>query len=711
MKKFVLFFGIISIGILYLVYKAFEPELLPEVKIATKEIVLRFGYNIPKESVLHQAAERFAQSVKQKTNGKVIVELYPNQALGNDYQMLELARLGELDIVLIPTAKMSAAIPAMQYADLPFYFPSREDVYALLDGEVGRILLDKLSAIDLVGVSVWDNGFKHFTANTPLLTPDDFNGKKIRVMKSRILMEQFRLLGADPVAIDFHATKEALKDNAVDGQENPLVAIYTMGFHLAQKHMTLSEHAFMGYIFGISAKTYQSLPMEYRDILIETALEVTPWEREQTKLKEKELLAKIAESSIKIDTLSKEQQDRFQHLMQNIPKKFESIIGSDIISKSQEFLYKKYQNPKNEVVLGFDADLSLEVGKAGLALKRGAELAIDEINAKGGLLGKKVVLVAKDNRAIASRGVENVRDLLEFENLIGLLGGIHSAIVFEEIKLFQEKQIPLMLGWSSHSGLTKVNGETNNVFRVSANSLYASEFLIEHALTRSDKIAVLYENSVWGRSNFENMERFLAQHDKKLEGIAFNRGELDFSKKIASIYEDGAEILVIVSNPKESSAILLEMAKQKNPLPIVSHWGLVGGELFEQTKAVLPLLDLCFIQTFIYNDFVSKKAKNLLAKYEQTYDFLDEDYENLSFAVLQSYDSVQLLFQAIQDANSFEYPKVIQALEAIKTYDGALKRYINPFKQGVHEAFSKEDYRMAKYSEDGKIIPLHGGNK
>jgi len=66
MKKFVLFFGIISIGILYLVYKAFEPELLPEVKIATKEIVLRFGYNIPKESVLHQAAERFAQSVKQK---------------------------------------------------------------------------------------------------------------------------------------------------------------------------------------------------------------------------------------------------------------------------------------------------------------------------------------------------------------------------------------------------------------------------------------------------------------------------------------------------------------------------------------------------------------------------------------------------------------------------------------------------------------------
>lgn len=704
MKKLILLVSIIFVGVLYLFYMAYQSPVLLE-KEKSEDIVLRLGHNISQGTVMHQAAERFAKIVKEKTNGKVIIDIYPNQTLGNDYQMLELARLGEIDIILTPTAKMSAAIPAMQYFDLPFYFSSREDLYELLDSEVGSILLEKLSAIDLVGVTMWDNGFKHFTANDPLLTPEDFKGKKIRIMKSKILMEQFKLLGASPVAIDFHATKEALADNAVDGQENPLVAIYAMDIHSVQKHMTLSEHGFMGYIFSISAKTYQSLPMEYKDILIQTALEVTPWEREQTKLKEDEFLAKIALSDIKIDTLSQEQNLIFEELMQDIPKKFESVIGSDIISKSQEILYKKYQNQQDEVVLGFDADLSVELDKAGIALKRGIELAIEEINENGGLLGKKVVLVAKDNRAIASKGVENVRSLLEYENLIAIVGGIHSSILYEELKLFQDKQIPLMLGWSAHKDLTKIYQDKNNVFRVSANDKLAAEFLIEHAISRSDKISVIYENSVWGRGNFENMKNHLAKRGIELKGIEFNRAGTNFDTQIASLYEDGIEILVMIANPKESTEIVLEIAKYKNPISIVSHWGVVGGEFFENTKHVLPHIDLSFFQTFIHDDFVREKARDLLERYKQTYDYQEKEYQNLSFALLQSYDSVQLLFKAIEDAKSFEHAKVINALKAIESHDGAIKEYRYPFSRNCHEALSKHDYRLAVYDKNGKIIP------
>lgn len=119
-----------------------EPQIQKSEERVTK---VRFGYNIPQESVLHQAAVRFAEKVKAKTNGRLIVELYPNQILGNDHMMLEMARLGELDMVMIPTAKMSVAVPAMQYADLPFYFHEREDVYDMLDGEVGQMLLEKLT--------------------------------------------------------------------------------------------------------------------------------------------------------------------------------------------------------------------------------------------------------------------------------------------------------------------------------------------------------------------------------------------------------------------------------------------------------------------------------------------------------------------------------------------------------------------------------------
>ncbi|MGE4510422.1 MAG: DctP family TRAP transporter solute-binding subunit [Sulfurimonadaceae bacterium] len=710
MKKIVAL-GVLILGavatLFYGVLTKEEPQIQKSEERVTK---VRFGYNIPEESVLHQAAVRFAEKVKAKTNGRVVVELYPNQILGNDHMMLEMARMGELDMVMIPTAKMSVAVPAMQYADLPFYFHERQDVYDMIDGEVGRMLLEKLSTVDLVGVTIWDNGFKHFTGNAPLLTPEDFIGKKIRVMKSRILMEQFRLLGASPVAIDFHETRNALKDNVVDGQENPLVAIYTMDIHTAQTNLALSEHAFLGYVLSISAKTYEKLPVDCRQVLVETALETTSWERENTKQKEREFLEKIAASGIKIDTLDPHQKERFRVLMENIPRKFESLIGSDIISKSQELLYKKYKNENAEVVIGFDGDLSAEIDKGNLALKRGIELAIDEVNAKGGLFGKKVVLVAKDNRALASRGVENVRDLLNFPNLIAFAGGVHSAIIYEQLNQMQEKTPPVLLGWSGNVQLTETHEKRGHVFRVSVNDKTAAHFIVEEALRRSDRISIVYENSIWGRDNFMQMQSYLQSQGKNcIEGIPFNRGESDFANKIDALYANGTEVLVMVANPKESVSLVHEIAKRKEPLPIVSHWGVVGGEFFAQTKHLLPQIDLRFLQTFVASDAVSQKAKGVLARYEATYEDSGEEGRNLAFALLQSYDATQLFFSAVEKAGSFEHAKMIEALESLESHEGAMKRYESPFAKGKpHEALAKEDYKMARFTPEGKIVAIEG---
>jgi C4-dicarboxylate-binding protein DctP len=167
-----------------LVWMIFTPtskqnkESLKDNSSKNETIVLRFGHNSPIESALHQAALRFANQVKEKTDSKVEIKIYPLQELGNDHKMVEMARNGDLDILLTPTAKMSVAVPSMQYADLPFFFPSRGDLYEMLDGEPGQMLFDDLREIGLIGVTFWENGFKHFTANEPLLSPDDFKGKK-----------------------------------------------------------------------------------------------------------------------------------------------------------------------------------------------------------------------------------------------------------------------------------------------------------------------------------------------------------------------------------------------------------------------------------------------------------------------------------------------------------------------------------------------------
>ena len=158
---------------------------------------------MPQDSVLNKAALRFADEIAKKTQGKVKITVHPNQELGSSGQMMELSRLGQIDILLTATAKMSVALPSMQYPDLPFLFPTREDANALLDGKVGDILLRDLNAIDLVGVAFWDGGFKNFTSNKPLTKIEDFKDLKIRVMKSRILMEQFYALKAKPIPLIF----------------------------------------------------------------------------------------------------------------------------------------------------------------------------------------------------------------------------------------------------------------------------------------------------------------------------------------------------------------------------------------------------------------------------------------------------------------------------------------------------------------------------
>lgn len=307
---------------------------------------LRFGHNIKEDSAMHVAALKFADQVKQKSQGRLLIEIFPNQELGNDHRMVEMARAGELDILLTPTAKMSTLIPAMQYADLPFLFPTRQDAYALLDGEVGSLLLDQLPAYGLIGVTFWENGFKHFTANKAIHSPDDFAGLNIRVMKSQIIVDQFKAFQAKPIPIDFHQTYQALKDGVVDGQENPLVAIYNMRFHEVQSHLTLSRHAYLCYVLSFSKQIFDQLPEDLQEILLVSARQMTPFERQETLMREEVFLEKIKNNGTKIIFLSAEERQKFQDTTKFLIDKYRDSIGHDILEKTKQYLTEKYP-PRN----------------------------------------------------------------------------------------------------------------------------------------------------------------------------------------------------------------------------------------------------------------------------------------------------------------------------------------------------------------------------
>jgi len=672
-----------------------------------KVLHLRFGHNTPVDSALHEAALRYARLVSERSGGRVEITVYPAQELGNDHQMVEMAREGSLDIILTPTAKMSVAVPAMQYADLPFFFPNPEDVYTMLDGEPGRMLLEKLNTIGLVGVTFWENGFKHFSANEPLLRLEDFKNKTFRVMKSRIIFEQFKELGAKSVPIDFYATRKALEDGVVDGQENPLVAFVSMGFHEVQKHLTLSSHAYLGYVFSISARALKELPPDVQSLLVETAREVTPWERQATREREAKLIETIKAAGVEVDVLEPAERARMAAVMADIPGKFESVIGADIISKTQELLLEKYgpaPQRREQIVVGLDADLSMGGHVSGLAIKRGMELAVREINARGGVLGKPLVLIARDHRGIASRGVENLRQLVAREDTVAVMGGQHSAVILAERELVNAAALPYLVPWAANARITD---DAPCYFRVSANDRDAAPFILREALRLYKKPALIVENSVWGRDNLSQMKQMMASEGSAFAAVAtINRGQQSYDADVDALMASGADSVILIANALEGGAVLRRIAAYRSPLPVVSHWGITGGEIFERDSDTLQRVPLRFFQTFSFRDAARPKARNLAEAYMRRYGVESVAKIAAPGGVAQAYDEVMMLAAAIEKAGTTERSAVCTALETIGAYDGAVRKYERPFAPGRHDALDAGDYFMARFDENGAIIPL-----
>lgn len=710
-KAFVVIAG--GLAALLLIVMFFDKWGLPSelskqaIPVESSSISLRFGHNTPENSALHQASLLFSEKVREKTAGKVVIEVFPAQQLGNDHQMVEMARNGDLDILLTPTAKMSVPVPSMQYADLPFFFPSREDVYEMLDGEPGQMLFKDLKKIGLYGLAFWENGFKHFTGNTPFLMPEDFTNKKIRVMKSRIIMEQFHSFDAEAVAIDFHATRQALADGVVDGQENPLIAIYSMGFHEVQSDLVLSEHAYLGYVLSVSEKTMSRLSFQVKRALFEAAHEVTPWERQETQKREQQLLEKIRASGINVHRLNAEQRKAFSRRTAHIVSQFEDVIGTALISKTEELLERKYgsgEDVAGPLIIGVNADLT-NSPSAGLAIKRGVQLALDDINARGGVQGRKLHLVVRDHQMVASRGLENMKSFIRQPQVIAVVGGKHSAIIAEELELVNEARMPYLIPWAAAEKITESGLENNAIFRISANDRMASEFIADYTLQHHQSPAIIVENTIWGRGNLEKMKLYMSQKGVvPAVELIFNRGQDSYLKQLSAAIKSGADSVILVANAKEGSIIVSELAQLTSSVSIVSHWGILGGDFFQQNQQVLPGLDLKFFQTFLFSQADSPKADELLQKYGDKYALASGQGVEAQHAVAQAYDLVQVLALAIEKAGSVDRSEIVKAMAQPINYNGVIKRYAPVFSTDNHDGLNTADFFMAHFNEHGQIV-------
>ena len=301
---------------------------------AQAPIVIKFSHVVATDTPKGQAAERFKQLAEKATNGRVKIEVYPNSQLYKDKEELEALQLGAVQMLAPSLAKFGPlGVKEFEVFDLPYIFDDYKELHKVTQGPIGQQLLGKLDSKGIKGLAFWDNGFKQFSANKPLKNPADFKGMKLRIQSSKVLEEEVRSLGAIPQVMAFSEVYQALQTGVVDGTENPVSNFYTQKMHEVQKHMSLTNHGYLGYAVIVNKKFWDGLPADIRAALDKAMKDATTFEKAIAQRDNDLALEAIKKTGkTEIYTLSVKEQAEWRKALLPVQKDMESRIGKDLIS-------------------------------------------------------------------------------------------------------------------------------------------------------------------------------------------------------------------------------------------------------------------------------------------------------------------------------------------------------------------------------------------
>ena len=306
--------------------------------LAQAPLVIKFSHVVANDTPKGKASEFFAKRAAELTGGKVKVEVYANSTLYKDKEEMEALQIGAVQM-LAPSLAKFGPLGAREFEvfDLPFIFDNSDELHKVTTGAVGKQLFGKLQTRGITGLAYWDNGFKSFSANKPLKAPDDFKGLKMRIQSSKVLEAQMRAVGALPQVMAFSEVYQALQTGVVDGTENPHSNLYTQKMHEVQKHMTVSDHGYLGYAVITNKKFWDGLPADVRGQLEKAMEEATAFANKIAKEENDGALEKVkASGKTQVYMPTPAERLALKKAMVPVHKEMESRIGKETI----EAVYK-----------------------------------------------------------------------------------------------------------------------------------------------------------------------------------------------------------------------------------------------------------------------------------------------------------------------------------------------------------------------------------
>ena len=233
------------------------------------EFSYKYANNLPVAHPMNLRAKEMADAIHAETKGRVEIQIFPNNQLGSDTDMLSQVRSGGIDFFTLSGLILSTLVPAAAITGIGFAFGDYDAVWKALDGDLGAHVRKEIAKSNLVAMDrIWDNGFRQITSSSkPIQTADDLKGFKIRVPVSPLWTSMFKALDASPASINFSEVYRALQSKVVDGQENPLAIIATAKLYEVQKYCSLTNHMWDGFWFLANGKAWERLPEDLRAIV------------------------------------------------------------------------------------------------------------------------------------------------------------------------------------------------------------------------------------------------------------------------------------------------------------------------------------------------------------------------------------------------------------------------------------------------------------
>jgi C4-dicarboxylate-binding protein DctP len=305
---------------------------------AQQPIVIKFSHVVAPDTPKGKGSLKFKELAEKYTNGKVVVEVYPNSQLYKDNEELQALQLGAVQLLAPSLAKFGPlGVREFEVFDLPFILPNKAALRKVTEGPLGKKLMGLLDPKGITGLAYWDNGFKDMSANKPLRMPDDFKGLKMRIQSSKVLEAQMRALGAIPQVMAFSEVYQALQTGVVDGTENPPSNEYTQKMHEVQKYTMLSEHGYVGYAVIANKKFWDGLPADIRANLEKAMAEATVFTNDIAQKENDDALEAIRKSGkSQVLELTAEQKAAWKKALEPVYTEMTSRVGKDIIAEFQK---------------------------------------------------------------------------------------------------------------------------------------------------------------------------------------------------------------------------------------------------------------------------------------------------------------------------------------------------------------------------------------